>query len=128
MEQLKGRVSQIEREIVALKGRRRCQGHETCEKLGRKLLIWRDDHEKRIDSQIARWQTTERRRIHDETENTRTLYAGIQRHLDTLVRRNARSRSDFSRQIDLWEKRLKRNVASLHENNLMELREQFKAW
>lgn len=117
-------MSQAEREIVALKRQpRRCQGHES---LWRDLLIWRGDLEKKIGSQMLRWQMTERQGIHDES--TRRLYTGVQRHLDTLLRRSARSRLDLRRQIDVWEKRLKRDVVSLHENNLMELREQFRAW
>lgn len=132
VEQLKRRLSQAEREIVVLKryqAPQRCRSHERFrEILQRDLLNWRDDHEKRINSRIVRWQLAERRRIHDETENTRKVYDSIQRHLETLERRSARSYFDFRRQIDVWEKRLKDDVVSLHESNLTELRQQLKAW
>lgn len=131
VEQLKCRLSQVEREIVALKryqSLQKCQSHGRCEILQRDLLTWRDDHEKRIFSQIARWQLVESRRIYDEIGNMRKVYDNIERHLETLEKRNAKSYFDFQRQIDAWEKRLKDDVVSLHESNLIELREQFRAW
>lgn len=130
VEQLRRRLSQAEREIVALKTHRspqECWNHERCEILQRDLLTWRNDHEKRINSQIVRWQLAERK-LYDEMENTRRIYSNIQRHLRSLERQSARFYYDFRRQIDVWEKRLKDNVVDLHESNLMELRDQFKAW
>ncbi|XP_067211280.1 uncharacterized protein [Linepithema humile] len=130
VEQLKRRLSQAEREIVALRTHRspqECWNHERCEILQRDLLTWRNDHEKRINSQIVRWQLAERK-LYDEMENTRRRYNNIQRHLQSLERQSARFYYDFRRQIDVWEKRLKDNVVDLHESNLMELRDQFKAW
>ncbi|XP_018354532.1 PREDICTED: uncharacterized protein LOC108755785 isoform X2 [Trachymyrmex septentrionalis] len=131
VEQLKYRLSQAEREIVALKryqSPQKCQSHERCEILQRDLLTWQDEHEKRISSQIVRWQLAERRRIHDEMENMRRVYDNIERHLEILEKRSAKSYFDFQRQIDAWEKRLKEDVISLHESNLNELWEQFRAW
>lgn len=131
VEQLKRRLSQAEGEIVALKTQVRCPqecwNHERCEILQRDLLTWRNDHEKRINSQIVRWQLAERK-LYDEVENTRRIYNNIQRHLLNLERQSARFYYDFRRQIDVWEKRLKANVVDLHESNLMELRDQFEAW
>lgn len=127
VEQLKCRLSQAEREIVALKryqSPQKCQSHGRCEILQRDLLTWRDDHEKRISSQIG-WQLAESRRIHDEM---RKVYDNIERHLETLEKRSAKSYYDFQRQIDAWERRLKEDVISLHESNLIELHEQFRAW
>ncbi|KYQ54829.1 hypothetical protein ALC60_06169 [Trachymyrmex zeteki] len=103
VEQLKYRLSQAEREIVALKryqSPQKCQSHERCEILQRDLLTWQDEHEKRIFSQIVRWQLTERRRIHDEMENMRKVYDNIERHLEILEKRSAKSYFDFQRQID----------------------------
>ncbi|XP_011692706.1 PREDICTED: uncharacterized protein LOC105452875 isoform X2 [Wasmannia auropunctata] len=131
VEQLKRRLSQAEREIVALKryqSPQKCQSHGRCEILQRDLLTWRDEHEKRISSQIVRWQLAERQRIHDEMGCMRKVYDNIERHLETLERRSAKSYFDFQRRIDAWEKRLKEDVISLHESNLIELREQFRAW
>ncbi|CAL1688227.1 unnamed protein product [Lasius platythorax] len=131
VEQLKRRLSQAEREIVVLKRHQspqKCQSHEKCEILHRDLLTWRDDHEKRIASQIVRWQMAERRRLHDEMESTRKVYDNIQRYLETLEKRSVKSYLDFRRQIDVWEKRLKEDVINLHESSLMELCDQFRAW
>lgn len=132
VEQLQLRLSQAEREIVALKRYRtpqKCQSHERCEEiLRRDLLTWRDDHEKRINSEIVSWQLTEQRRIHEEIGNMRKVYDTIQQHLETLERQNAKSYFDFRRQIDVWEKRFKEDVVSLHDSDLIELREQLKAW
>ncbi|XP_018403049.1 PREDICTED: uncharacterized protein LOC108779969 [Cyphomyrmex costatus] len=131
VEQLKYRLSQAEREIVALKryqSPQKCQSHGRCEILRRDLLTWQDEHEKRISSQIVRWQLAERRRIHDEMENMRKVYDNIEGHLEVLEKRCAKSYFDFQRQIDAWEKRLKEDVISLHESNLIELWEQFRAW
>lgn len=131
VEHLRHRLSQAEREIVTLKRYRspqKCQSHETCEILRRDLLAWRDDHEKRINSQIASWQLTEQRQIHDEMENTRMVYDTIQQHLEALERQSARSYFDFRQQIDAWERRFKEDVVSLHDSDLMELREQLKTW
>jgi len=60
--------------------------------------------------------------------NMRKVYDNIERHLETLEEQSAKSYFDFQRQIDAWEKRLKEDVINLHENNLIELREQFRAW
>lgn len=131
VEQLKCRLSRAEREIVALKryqSPQKCQSHERCEILQRDLLTWRDDHEKRISSQIVRWQLAERKRICDEMGGMRKVYDNIERHLETLEKRSAKSHFDFQRQIDAWEKRLKEDIINLHENNLIELREQFQVW
>ncbi|XP_077258448.1 uncharacterized protein LOC143895285 [Temnothorax americanus] len=131
VEQLKCRLSRAEREIVALKRYQNPQKHqsyERCKILQRDLLTWRDDHEKRISSQIVRWQLAASRRIYDEMGNVRKVYDNIERHLETLERQSAKSYFDFQRQIDVWEKRLKEDVISLHESNLIELREQFRAW
>lgn len=131
VEQLKCRLSQAEREIVVLKryqSPQKCQSHGRCEILQRDLLTWRDDHEKRISSQIVRWQLAESRRIYDEMGNMRKVYDNIERHLETLEKRSAKSYFDFQKQIDAWEKRLKEDVISLYESNLIELREQFRAW
>ena len=131
VEQLKYRLSQAEKEIIALKryqSPQKCQSHERCEILQRDLLTWQDEHEKRISSQIVRWQLAERRRIHDEMENMRKVYDNIERHLEILENRSAKSYFDFQRQIDAWEKRLKEDVISLHESNLSELWKQFRAW
>ncbi|XP_072751874.1 uncharacterized protein [Anoplolepis gracilipes] len=131
VEQLKRRLSQAEREIIVLKKHQspqKCQSHEKCEILHRDLLTWRNDHEKRIASQIGRWQLAERRRIHDEMESTRKVYDYIQRYLETLEKRSVKSYLDFRRQIDVWEKRLKEDVINLHESSLMEFCDQFQAW
>ncbi|EGI70487.1 hypothetical protein G5I_00687 [Acromyrmex echinatior] len=131
VEQLKYRLSQAEKEIVALKryqSPQKCQSHGRCEILQRDLLTWQDKHENRISSQIVRWQLAERRRIHDEMENMRKVYDNIERHLEVLEKRSAKSYFDFQRQIDAWEKRLKEDVISLHESNLSELWKQFRAW
>lgn len=131
VEQLKRRLSQVEREIIVLKKQQnpqKYQSHEKYEILHRDLLIWRDDHEKRIASQIARWQLAEKRRIHDEMESTRKVYDNIQQYLKILEKRSVKSYLDFRRQIDIWEKRLKEDVINLHESNLMELCDQFQAW
>ncbi|KAM0725783.1 hypothetical protein ACS0PU_008509 [Formica fusca] len=131
VEQLKRRLSQAEREIIVLKRHQtpqKCQSHEKCEILHRDLLTWRDDHEKRIASQIIRWQLAEKRRIYDEMESTRKVYDNIQRYLETLEKRSVKSYLDFQRQIDVWEKRLKEDVINLHESSLMELCDQFRVW
>ncbi|RLU17518.1 hypothetical protein DMN91_009753 [Ooceraea biroi] len=131
VEQLKRRLSQAEREIVALKryqSPQKCQSHERCEILRRDLLTWRDDHEKRINSQVVSWQLTEQKRIRDEMGGMRKVYDTIQRQLEALERQSTRSYADFRRQIDVWEKRFKEDVVSLHDSDLMELREQLKAW
>lgn len=131
VEQLKRRLSQAEREIIVLKRHQtpqKCQSHEKCEILHRDLLTWRDDHEKRIASQIVRWQLAEKRRIYDEMESTRKVYDNIQRYLETLEKRSVKSYLDFQRQIDVWEKRLKEDVINLHESSLMELCDQFRVW
>lgn len=131
VEQLKCRLSQVERKIVALKryqNPRKCQSHERCEALRKDLQAWRVDHEKRIDSRIVRWQLTEKRRTYDEMEKTRNVYDDIQRHLETLERRSTKSYLNFQRQIGAWEKRLKNEIVTLHEDNLIEFREQLRTW
>lgn len=130
VEQLKCRLSQAEKEIVVLKKQRsprKCPSHEKCEILQKDLLSWRNDHEKRLNAQMIKWELAEKR-IYDEMENTRMIYDNIQRHLEVLEKQSTRVCSDFRRQIDMWEKKLKDDIASIHENNLMELREQVRAW
>jgi len=131
VEQLERRLCQAEREIASLKryqSPQRCQGHERREVLRRELLTWQDDHEKRINARMASWQSTEQKRIQNEMTNMREVYDTIQQHLKALERQGAKSYLDFRRQIDVWEKRFKEDVISLHDSDLMELREQLKAW
>jgi hypothetical protein len=131
VEQLERRLCQAEREIAALKtyqSPQRCQGHERCDVLRRDLSSWQNDQEKRINAQMTSWQLTEQKRIQNEMTNMREVYDTIQQHLKALERQGAKSYLDFRRQIDVWEKRFKEDVISLHDSDLMELREQLKAW
>ncbi|KAL0131353.1 hypothetical protein PUN28_002695 [Cardiocondyla obscurior] len=103
VEQLKCRLSQVEREIVALKryqSPQKCQSHERCEILRRDLLTWRDEHEKRISSQMVSWQLAESRRIHDKMRYMKKVYVNIERHLKTMKKQSVKFSFNFQRQID----------------------------